>query len=195
MVFIMRYLKNISRWLLFLACLLPLGAQPAAADFNVTGLKPKLDQQVLQLNGSLELALTAKVDEALTKGIPLDITIDISLYRQRGWYIWDQHIANWVIRRRIRYHALSRQYLVHGDDKQPGDVESFIELRQALKYMGTLSDIKLKIDETIANKRQYVVMIRARLDIESLPAPLRPVAYASLDWHLNSGWSKWKVQP
>ncbi len=178
-----------------LAALLLLVTAAVSADFSVAEITPKIDKQALQLNGNLELILSAKVDEALTKGIPLDVTIGIKLYSERGWYIWDENIANWEIRRRIRYHALSRQYLVNANSEQPEEVESFIELSQALKYMGTLNDLKLNFTSPVATGRRYVVKIRAQLDIESLPAPLRPVAYASLDWHLNSGWSKWKVQP
>ena len=41
----------------------------------------------------------------------------------------------------------------------------------------------------------YSVEVRASLDIEALPSPLRPVAYTSLAWRLNSGWSTWKLAP
>ena len=196
MGFIMPCLRNTSYYLAGgLVALLLLVAAPASADFSVTEITPKIDKQALQLNGNLELVLSAKVDEALMKGIPLDVTIGIKLYSKRGWYIWDENIANWEIRRRIRYHALSRQYLVSANSEQPEEVESFVELSQALKYMGTLSDLRLNVTSPVASGQRYVVKVRAHLDIESLPAPLRPVAYASLDWHLNSGWSIWKIQP
>ena len=40
----------------------------------------------------------------------------------------------------------------------------------------------MKDDET------YWVYLQIRLDIESLPVSLRPVAYLSPQWRLNSDW-------
>ena len=40
---------------------------------------------------------------------------------------------------------------------------------------------------------EYTLAIRAKLDIEALPAPLRPVAYVSPSWRMSSGWYEWNL--
>lgn len=175
------------------AALLLLLALPAGADFKAVEVKPRLEGKHLALNGRLDLALTPKVEEALTKGIQLDVVIDVRLYRKR-WVVWNEGVGRWSLPRRIWYHALSGQYLVSaGPD--PDLRESHGSMQEALKALGALDDLKLPLATEIPADGDYSVELRASLDIEALPAPLRPVAYTSLDWRLNSGWSTWKLAP
>lgn len=181
-----------------LGLLLLLGATlaaPARADFKVGSAEPYLQDRVLHVNTRLELALNAKTEEALDKGIPLDVVIDIQVVRTRWWW-WNQVISDWTFRRRIVFHALSRQYLVT-DPLATAPAESFVSLTQALAHLGDLSDLKLFLTakKHFEPGARYAVLLRARLDIEALPTLMRPLAYATPSWHLGTGWSQWAVQP
>ena len=57
----------------------------AAADFKIAEVQPKFTEQSLTFAGNLDLGLSAKVEEALAKGIPLEVVIDIRLYHQRRY--------------------------------------------------------------------------------------------------------------
>lgn len=172
---------------------LGLAAATAWADFKVTEVLPRFAGQSLAVSGALELGLTAKVEEALSKGIPIEVIIDINLYHMRP-LLWDAQIGSWVLRRTISYHALSRQYLVTGHRPDPDAIESFTSLQTALANMGLLDDLKLPLNQQLQDELSYYVDVRASLDIDSLPAPLKPVAYTSLGWRLSSGWTQWNVQ-
>jgi hypothetical protein len=39
----------------------------------------------------------------------------------------------------------------------------------------------------------YRGRLRARLDIEALPSPLRPLAYVSPSWHSTGEWYEWPL--
>ena len=162
-----------------------------AAEFKVADVQAKFAGQSLVLDGHLDLGLSPKVEEAVAKGIPLEIVIDVHLYQKRR-YLWDSKIATWALNRRIQYHALSGQYLVSAGSADTETRESLLTQQEALKQLGSLSDLKLALEEAVTGDG-YSVDLRVSLDIEALPAPLRPVAYTSFDWHLNSGWSSWKV--
>ena len=165
----------------------------AQADFKVAELQPEFAEQSLVLNGQLELGLNAKVEEALAKGIPLEVVIDVHLYRERRFW-WDPKIASWTLHRRVQYHALSGQYLVNTLEPEMESGESLLTLQEALKQLGSLDDVTLALEEPITPGAHFVDA-RVSLDIEALPTPLRPVAYTSFTWHLNSGWTSWKVAP
>lgn len=169
-----------------------LAAGTALADFKAAEVQPRFAGSTLELGGGFELALTPKVEEALAKGIPLEIVVEARLYRERS-LLWNARVGQWRLRREIRYHALSGQYLVRALGSAPESQESFTTLPEALRALGTLGEVKLVLAEAPAPEAIYVVRLRASLDIEALPAPLRPVAYTSLDWHLDSGWNLWKV--
>ncbi len=165
----------------------------AGADFKVAEVQPRFVEQALVLSGNLELGLNAKVEEALSKGIPLEVAIDIHLHRERR-FLWDPKIAAWTLHRRIQYHALSGQYLVNTLPPEAEVGESLLTLQEALIQLGSLNSVTLPLEKAVT-EHEYSVDVRVSLDIEALPTPLRPVAYTSFTWHLNSGWTSWKVTP
>ena len=184
--------RDWRRWattMLALACF-----SEASADFKIVDVQSKIVDQSLVLTGHLELGLNAKVEEALAKGIPLEVNIDVLLHRERR-FLWDREIASWTLHRRIQFHALSGQYLVSTSAPEPDYGESLLTLQEALKQLGSLNDVTLKLEEPVTPDAAHTVDMRVSLDIEALPTPLRPVAYTSFTWHLNSGWSTWKVAP
>lgn len=173
----------------FLAAAL-LYAASAAADFKVTELQLALHDGALAVNGNMQLELSRKVEEALSKGIELPVLIEARLYRKRS-FLWDQNVGRWTLKRSLRYHALSGQYIVSSTDS----TDSFLSPADALKHLGTLSDLRLRLPELeIAEEDEYIAKLRAHIDIESLPPPLRPVAYTTLSWHMNTGWTTWNVR-
>ncbi|HEY5682505.1 MAG TPA: DUF4390 domain-containing protein [Sulfuricaulis sp.] len=165
----------------------------AGADFKVAEVNPRFVKQALVINGNLELALNTKVEEALSKGIPLEVVIDIQLHRERR-FLWNPKIATWSLHRRIQYHALSGQYLVNTLVPEAEVGESLLTLTEALKQLGSLNGVTLPLEHAVT-EHEHSVDVRVSLDIEALPTPLRPVAYTSFTWHLNSGWTSWKVTP
>lgn len=187
MAFFTACLKRAS--LLALGLLLP---ATVLGSFAVQEAKPEFRDGKLYISADLDLTLNEKVEEALGKGIPLNIMIEVRLKRPRSM-LWDELIGNWSVTRKISYHALSSQYLVSTNGQ--AQVESFTSLNQALRSTGTLIDQEFPMNHFPGKDETYVLELRVSLDIESLPAPLRPVAYTSLDWRLNSGWTTWPAQP
>jgi hypothetical protein len=175
------------------AALALLVSSAAVAELTVTELNARLAETTLELRGEVEITLMPRVEEALSKGIELPLRFELKLKRERR-FLWDPTVAAWVFDRRIRYHALSNQYLVsEGGGEVAGavTVESYGSLANALKALGSL-DLRLALPQPPA-PQPHRVELRVSLDIESLPAPLRPVAYTSSAWHLNSGWTTWPV--
>lgn len=179
--------------LLAVLTLLP-GTRGAAADFTLTRAEPSLNQRALHINARFDLQLKPPTEAALNKGIPLDLIFEVNLVKTRWWWR-NKVITDWVLRRRIQFHALSRQYLVSGLTEYDNS-ESFASLPQALKHLGALDHLVLPLTakKQIEDNARYLLQLRARLDIESLPTLMRPIAYATPAWRLNSGWSEWPIQ-
>lgn len=172
-----------------LALLLMAWLGTAQAEFDLSMAHSEVVDNNIRFTAVMNTALNPQVAEAIDKGIPVEVIIDVMLEEHRKIW-WDPNLMDWELRRRVQYHALSKQYLVHGFGVVS---EGFDDLPSALKYLGTLKDIKLAVSDRLKRDGDYRLYLRARLDIESLPAPLRPLAYTSSAWRLNSGWKKWKV--
>jgi hypothetical protein len=169
-------------------------ARTDAANFGVKNVKVMLDQRVLLVNARFDLPINPRIEEALSKGIAIDVVIDVNMAKHRWWWR-NRLITDQTLRRRIQFHALSRQYLVSGlHARDPS--ESFGSLTQALAHAGTLDEFRifLTAKKEIEADARYLLLLRARLDIEALPMLMRPLAYATPSWRLNTGWTEWPVQ-
>ncbi len=124
-------------------------------------------------------------------GLPLTIQIRMQVLRPRR-YLWDEVVAEVIQRYRLRYHALARRYVLvnlNTDEQRP-----YPTLAQALARLGTLRDFPLIDTHLLDPEATYLARIRVELDIESLPTPMRVMAYLSKAWHLDSDWYVWRLQ-
>ncbi len=165
-----------------------------AANFSVKSVQSYLNDRILHVNAQIDLPVNPRIEEALSKGIPIDVVIDIGMVKHRWWWM-NRVITDRTLRRRIQFHALSRQYLVSG--LHENDVpESFGSLSQALEQAGTLDEYKLFLTpkKQIEADARYLLLLRARLDIEALPMLMRPLAYATPSWRRSTGWTEWPIE-
>ncbi len=130
----------------------------------------------------LELPLTPEVTEAIDQGVPVSIRVQAKISLQRPW-LWDPTIAGQTVDLQLRYHALSRQYVVRGPDSK--SLRRFRQLADLLDAAEGPFFIALP-NQPLSTSRY--ASVRAWLDIPALPPPLRLPAYVSPAWRLDSGW-------
>jgi len=100
-------------------------------------------------------------------------------------FLWNETITTLNQRYQLQYNHLHRQYLVKY--LNTGIKENFLTLTTALTSLGKLVDFPL-LDRHLLKAGTYWVNSQIYLDIESLPVPLRPIAYLSSKWRLKSDW-------
>lgn len=177
-----------------LGVLLAIGliAMPSArADFTIRSGATQLDNGTLTTRADIELDLSQQAQDALVRGIPLTIVLEMTLSRRRS-IIWDERIAQWRFTRELSYHSLSGRYIVKG--LNGAGQHSYRTLNEALDAIGSFTSTWHSGDAVPAPPAGYWVALRVRLDPDSLPAPLRLVAMLWPGWRLSSGWEEWQVQ-
>ena len=95
-------------------------------------------------------------------------------------------------RYRLEFHALSKRYVL--TNVNAGVSQTFDYLDDALTALGTIDGFPLIDRGLLRDGERYTGTLRARLDIEKLPAPLRPLAYLSSQWRLSSDRHTWSLQ-
>ncbi|MDM8559450.1 DUF4390 domain-containing protein [Candidatus Parabeggiatoa sp. HSG14] len=185
------FLKQINGHKLIGLCLLLL-SHLTFADFSINDAKTHLVNEVYVLNANLSYTLTEMVVEALQNGISLPLTLTIVIERDR-WYLWDEKITTLKQRYQIKYYAFRKQYVIKY--LNTGIQKTFDNLNIALAHLGQLEDFPLLDKHLIKGDEHYWVYLHTYLDIESLPVPLRPIAYLSSQWRLNSNWFLCPLQP
>jgi hypothetical protein len=144
---------------------------------------------VRMLDAHFAIHLSSGAQEALDNGVPLTFELQIQLVRKHTW-LWDKVEVEHVRVRRLQYHALSRSYQVK--DVNKGTQANYSRLDDALVAAGTVDGLPFT-DAPLKPDRSYVIRLRGSLDIESLPTPVRLLAYVSEDWNMNSEWYAWPL--
>ncbi len=164
----------------------------AAADIGeivVERADVTYDNGRYSLDADIRYELSELALEALHKGVDLTLVHTIAVMRPRP-LLWDQLIAKEQQRHELSYQALTDQYRLTVSDSVL--IQNFPTLESALVAIGTLRDIAVPLFDRALRKNSEYVGIRAWLDIESLPVPMRLRAYIWSDWRHNSGWYRWR---
>lgn len=170
----------------------PAAALAAENYFNVRDAHAELRDDVYLLDADIEFRLSEASLEALQNGIPLVLEIEIKVERLREW-LWSDTVATLSQRHRLQFHALSDRYVVHNLNTDMR--QSFARLEGALETLGVLREFPMLDRRLLKADAAYQVKLRAGLVVEELPTPIRLWAYVSDQWHLDSAWYTWPLQP
>lgn len=168
-------------------------AAVAAVHFSVVDANTRRADGSILLSAEIDYGFSERALEALENGVPLTILVHIQV-RQQGSWIWDESLVDQRLRYRIRYKPLSERYLV---SRLPGEEggRTFVTRQAAIAALGELDNLYLVSDKRLDPDQTYEVHLRASLDIEELPLPLRPMAYLRSGWKQSTGWTNWPLTP
>ncbi len=177
---------------LALCCLLPgaAHAEPPAWGFAVEGARVIAAERGWLLEADLNYRLSPAAVEALESGVALTIEVEVEVTRERSW-LWGERVVDRVLRYRLQFQPLTEQYLV--THLESGAETRYTSSAQALEALGSLRGLALLGREALSPSQRYRGRLRALLDLEELPAPLRLVAYFSPAWGLRSEWYRWSL--
>ena len=162
-----------------------------ADDFRIKQVETHLVDGVYLLNAQLKTELGEDTLEALYNGVPLTIVMDIEIVKHRDM-LWDERIASLQGRYQLQLHALSDHYILK--NLNSGATRTFRNLDSAILGLGIISDFPMIDSYLLDPGQEYWVRVRARLDIEALPSPLRPLAYLRSLWDSDTDWYTWPIE-
>jgi len=163
-----------------------------AEGFTIRSVETNLVDKVYTVSAQIDYQFTDVAIEALQNGVPLLILIDIKVDRERNWWL-DKNIAELQQGYLLLYHALTEKYLVN--NLNSGAQENYDSLTSAVAALGQLDNLPLLDANLVSKDNRIIVRLHTYLDLEALPAPMRPLAYISSQWRLESDWYEWPLQP
>lgn len=192
MVFSTPFWKRFDAAALLLALLLAasaaFAAQPHGIEVRRAAFTAEDDHYVL--DADIEIVLSAPLEDALHKGIPLYFALDFELIRSR-WYWFNEKTVTRVQQYRLSYSALTRQYRIGVG----AFYQNFPALREALQVMSKVRRREDLEAGVLEKGNSYGAGLRLRLDTSQLPKPFNLNALGSREWSLGSDWYRWTVMP
>ena len=177
-----------KRLLVGIACCFFL--EPVWAEFVIKDVQVDLAQREMHVSTKMELTLSEQAELAVENGVPLVVLTEFALIR--SGLIWDQVLSEHHNGQLLRYHSLSGRYVVENLDVE--EVDTYESVAEALESMGVLRSLVFTVPESVPpDWREYTLAVRSRLDINRLPAALRPLAFFSPSWQLSSDWTTWQI--
>lgn len=166
------------------------------AGFDIRNAKTKLANGVYLLDADISFVFSEDALEAIENGVPVTIVLEMQVLRERGFVWdnlwWDKNVAQLEAKLRIETRPLSNNYLLK--NLNSGETQVFGSFTELVVGLGKIRDFPLLDEHLIGDEGRYYLRLRALLDIESLPSPMRPLAYLSSLWRLQSDWYEWPIE-
>jgi len=165
------------------------GLAEAKKPFEIRNASSRLADGVWFANAQIDYRLSEDALEALQNGVALTIQLQIEVNRVRRFWV-DAQVASLQQGYLLRYQPLSERYVVR--NLNSGEQSSYATLFSALNDMGRIVDLPI-IDASVLEDAKYEISMRAVLDQDTLPGPLRLIAFWGEGFRLVSDWYTWTL--
>jgi hypothetical protein len=159
-------------------------------QFEVLTATDELVDGIYEVDALIYLRLPTEATDALHATVPLTIRIEVQ-FLNRLWFWWDNTEFEKVQRFRLSYYPLADRYVVH--NLQTNQRSPFASLEDALEFIGQVDALPVVDAALLDDDRRYDIRVRAVLDKEELPGPLRMMAFWRRDWSIASEWLLWRL--
>lgn len=160
--------------------------------FEVRSADLELSDGVYHLNARLDLPISEAVRRGLAEGVPLTLELDLEVERVRQ-LLPNSRVAELTQRYHLQYNAVSARYILRNDNS--GQQESFGTVDAALETLSEVRSVPVLDKALLSEDRRYEASVRARIDYGNVPLTLRVLMFWVSEWHRDSDWYTWTLQP
>jgi hypothetical protein len=184
-------------WLTCALLALGVGTRPLRADglegrFEVRSADLQLKDGVYHLNARIDLPVSDAVRRGLAEGVPLTLELALDIERVRQ-LLPNSRVAELTQRYHLQYNAVSARYVLRNDNS--GQQESLSSIDAAIEQLSEIRSLPVLDKALITPDRRYEASVRAKVDYGTVPFSLRVLMFWVSDWHRESDWYTWTLQP
>lgn len=169
----------------------PRAAQAQTTPVDVQQIQVEWTEAGVFLSTILKFDLSAPVEDALRKGIPMYFVAEAELYRDR-WYWTDQKLASEARHMRLAFQPLTRRWRLNVAPTPISNSglgvtlnQSFDTLQDALASVQRFARWKIGDPPDSETDGKLHVEFSFRLDVSQLPRPFQIGAVGQSDWSLS----------
>ena len=182
-------------WLVFVLCAAWTHASRAdglEGRFEVRSADLELTDGVYHLNARLDLPVSDAVRRGLAEGVPLALELDLDIERVRQ-LLPNSRVAELTQRYHLQYNAVSARYILRNDNS--GQQESLGTVEAALDQLSSVRGLPVLDKSLVTADRRYEASVRAKIDYGTVPFSVRLLMFWVSEWHRESDWYTWTLQP
>jgi hypothetical protein len=168
------------------------GADGLDGRFEVRSADLDLKDGVYQLDARLDLPVGEAVKQGLAEGVPLTLEVDLVIERVRQW-LPNSGVAELTQHYHLQYNTVSARYILRNDNI--GQQESLPTVEAALEELSQIRGLPVLDSALLATGRRYEANVRAKIDYGTVPRSMRIMMFWVNEWHRESDWYTWTLQP
>lgn len=161
-------------------------------DFKVQSADLELRDNVYHLDARFLLPIGAAVRRGLADGVPLTLEVDFALRRVRH-LLPDSDVAELTQRYELQYNAVSAHYTLRNVNS--GQQESLPNVDAAVGELSRIAGLPVLDKSLVPAGPRYEAGVRAKIDYGAVPLTLRILMFWVNEWHRESDWYTWTLQP
>jgi len=178
-------LGKIARLLFVLALGLATLARAGSIEPKQAQLTPGDEGYTLSADFAVDLG--SRLEEAVTRGLPLYFNLEFVLERHRKYWV-NEHIATRTLGYRLAYSSLTRQYRLSTGSLH----QNFASLGEALRVIGRIAALPVTEKNALKPGDTYEAAVRLSLDRTQLPKPFQVDALTDREWHVEAPTYRWQ---
>lgn len=170
------------------------GAGPVRAgdgSITVRDATAELRAGVWLVSASIDYRLSDELLEALRNGVTITFGLEALVVENRRYW-FNADVALIRQESRLSYEPVADSYVVRNTNS--GATAAFTTLDGALRGLGRVEDLPVIDAALLEPGKRYELALRAALDQDDLPGPLRLLAFWSSGLDLASRWYRWPLQ-
>lgn len=181
-----RRLDRLPAFLLALLLCVATGlAQAGSIEPKQATLNPGEDGYTLSAEFAVDLG--NRLEEAVTRGVPLYFNLEFVLERNRKYWV-NEHIATRTLHYRLAYSTLTRQYRLSAGSLH----QNFPSLGEALRVIGRIAALPVAEKGALKTGETYEAVVRLSLDRSQLPKPFQVDALTDREWQVDAKSHRWQ---
>ena len=170
----------------------PSRAEGLEGRFEVRSADLELQDGVFHLNARLDLPVSDAVRRGLAEGVPLTLEVDLDIERVRQ-LLPNSRVAELTQRYHLQYNAVSARYILRNDNS--GQQESLGTIDAAIEQLSEVHSLPVLDKSLVTADRRYEANVRAKVDYGTVPFSMRLLMFWVSEWHRDSDWYTWTLQP
>ena len=170
----------------------PCRAEGLEGRFEVRSADLELAGGVYHLNARMALPISEAVRRGLSEGVPLILEVDLDVERVRQ-FVPNSRVAELTQRYNLQYNAVSARYILRNENS--GQQQSLPTVDAALEQLSEVRSLPVLDKALLDPGRRYEASVRARIDYGRVPVTLRLLMFWVNEWHRESDWYTWTLQP
>jgi hypothetical protein len=170
----------------------PCRAEGLEGRFEVRTADLELTAGVYHLNARMDLPISDAVRRGLSEGVPLILEVDLDVERVRQ-LLPNSRVAELNQRYDLQYNAVSARYILRNENS--GQQQSLPTVDAALEQLSEVRSLPVLDRALLSPDRRYEASVRAKIDYGRVPVTLRLLMFWVNEWHRESDWYTWTLQP